>query len=155
MLDQAPLPTIALAADHGGFLLKQAIAAHLRAAGYTVTDFGCHSADRVDYPDYAHQVCDAVTSGAATYGVLVCGTGIGMSIAANRHPTIRCAHVSESTTARLTRAHNDANVIALGGRLIGEEAAFDILRAFLTTPSEGGRHDQRLAKLLPSAKDRA
>ena len=155
MLDQAPLPTIALAADHGGFLLKQAIAAHLRAAGYTVTDFGCQSADRVDYPDYAHQVCDAVTSGAATYGVLVCGTGIGMSIAANRHPTIRCAHVSESTTARLTRAHNDANVIALGGRLIGEEAAFEILRAFLTTPYEGGRQDQRLAKLLPSAKDRA
>ena len=151
MLDQAPLPTIALAADHGGFLLKQAIAAHLRAAGYTVTDFGCHSADRVDYPDYAHQVCDAVTSGAATYGVLVCGTGIGMSIAANRFPGIRCALIHDITGARLTRMHNDANVIAFGARLIGEEVALDALRVFLATPYEGGRHDRRIAKLNASA----
>lgn len=140
---------IALGADHAGLALKQAIAQHLRTAGHIVHDFGTHAADRVDYPDYAHRVCAAVIDGTARFGVLVCGTGVGMAIAANRHPEIRCAQVAEATTARLTRAHNDANVLALGGRLIGEEAAFDILRAFLSTQYEGGRHDQRLAKLTP------
>ena len=141
--------TIALGADHAGFALKQAVAAHLRAAGHAVHDFGTASPDRVDYPDYAHPVCTAIIGGTVRFGVLICGTGVGMAIAANRHPEIRCAQAAEATTARLTRAHNDANVLALGGRLIGEEAAFDILRVFLSTPYEGGRHDQRIAKLSP------
>ena len=140
---------IAIAADHGGVRLKTALVAFLRDAGHEVRDFGTNSADRVDYPDYAQKVCAEIIAGRARFGVLVCGTGVGMAIAANRHPEIRCAQASEATTARLTRAHNDANVIALGGRLIGEEVAFDILTAFLSTDFEGGRHSARLAKLSP------
>lgn len=142
--------SIAVAADHGGFRLKQAIAAQLRALGHAVLDFGVHNEDRADYPDYAHPACAAVLDGRATFAVLVCGTGIGMSLAANRNPGIRCALVSEATSAGLARAHNNANALALGGRMIAEAAAFDILRAFLATPYEGGRHDARLAKLLPA-----
>ena len=140
---------IAIAADHGGFRLKTALVAFLHDAGHDVRDLGCPNADRVDYPDYAHDVCAEVIAGRARFGVLICGTGVGMAIAANRHPEIRCAQASEATTARLTRAHNDANVIALAGRLIGEELAFDILTAFLSTKFDGGRHTARLAKLMP------
>ena len=140
---------IAIGADHGGFRLKTALVTFLRDAGHDVRDLGCLNTDRVDYPDYAHEVCAEVIAGRARFGVLVCGTGVGMAIAANRHPEIRCAQASEATTARMTRAHNDANVIALGGRLIGEEAAFDILTAFLSTKFDGGRHTARLAKLMP------
>ena len=140
---------IAIGADHGGYRLKTTLVAFLRDAGHDVCDLGADNPDRVDYPDYAHKVCAEVIAGRARFGVLVCGTGVGMAIAANRHPEIRCAQVAEETTARLTRAHNDANVLALGGRLIGEEAAFDILRVFLSTEYEGGRHNQRLAKLTP------
>jgi ribose 5-phosphate isomerase B len=142
--------SIALGSDHAGFPLKSALARALRAAGQSVRDFGTHTAERVDYPDYAHAVCRAVESGEARFGVLVCGSGIGMSIAANRHPGIRCAHASEPVTAALARAHNDANVLALGGRLIGEDMALAIVRAFLAGTYEGGRHDLRLAKLTPS-----
>lgn len=140
---------IAIGADHGGFRLKTALVTFLRDAGHDVHDLGCSSPDRVDYPDYAHEVCAEVIAGQARFGVLICGTGVGMAIAANRHPEIRCAQASEATTARLTRAHNDANVIALGGRLIAEEAAFDILTAFLSTKFDGGRHIARIAKLSP------
>jgi ribose 5-phosphate isomerase B len=140
---------IAIGADQGGFRLKTAIVAFLRDAGHDVRDLGSHSPDRVDYPDYAHKVCAEVIAGRARFGVLVCGTGVGMAIAANRHPDIRCAQAAEATTARLSRAHNDANVIALGGRLVAEEAAFDIVTAFLSTPFDGGRHSARLAKLSP------
>ena len=148
-------PSIALAADHGGFRLKQAVLAWLRAEAYAVTDFGTDGSASVDYPDYAHPACAAVLAGKAQFGVLICGTGLGMSIAANRHPGIRCAMLNESASARLTRAHNNANVAALGGRMIAEEAAFDILRVFLTTQYDGGRHDARLAKLSPSLKEPA
>jgi ribose 5-phosphate isomerase B len=106
----------------------------------------------VDYPDFAHAVCEAVADKRADYGILVCGTGIGMSIAANRNPAIRCALVHDVTTARLTRAHNDANVLALGARIIGEEVALDVLKAFLETNFEGGRHERRLAKLTPATE---
>ena len=142
--------SIALGSDHAGFPLKSALARALREWGHTVLDLGTHSAERVDYPDYAHAVCRAVEDGRARFGVLVCGSGLGMSIAANRHPGIRCALAGEPVTATLARAHNDANVLALGGRLIGEDMALAILRAFLAVPYEGGRHDARLAKLTPS-----
>ncbi len=143
---------VAFGADHAGYALKNRLAQALANAGlgFDARDFGTNAPDSVDYPDYALRVCQAVTSGAARFGVLVCGTGIGMSIAANRFPGIRCALIHDTTGARLTRAHNDANVIALGARLIGEEVALDALLAFLTTEYEGGRHDRRLAKLNPS-----
>ena len=138
---------IALGADHGGLALKTRIAAVLTGAGHTVHDFGTSGPESVDYPDFAHAVCAAITAGRAEFGVLVCGTGIGMSITANRYPSIRCGLAHDITTARLTRAHNNANVLAIGARVIGEEVALDILHAFLETPYEGGRHDRRIAKL--------
>jgi ribose 5-phosphate isomerase B len=138
---------IALGADHGGFRLKDALAGWLRKQGHTVLDLGTNGEDSVDYPDYAHAVCKAVLGGQARFGVLVCGTGLGMSYAANRHAGIRCAMVSETTSTRLARQHNDANMLSLGGRVIGEEAAFDILTTFITTEFEGGRHERRIAKI--------
>jgi ribose 5-phosphate isomerase B len=144
-------PALAIGSDHAGFALKSVLAEALAAAGHAVLDLGPDSAGRVDYPDYAHAVCRAVEQGRARFGVLVCGSGIGMSIAANRHAGIRCALASDVTAARLGRAHNDANVVALGARLVGEQVALDIVDAFLATGYEGGRHDQRLAKLVPVA----
>jgi ribose 5-phosphate isomerase B len=141
------LPVLALGADHAGLPLKARLAEALAAAGYILLDFGTDGPESVDYPDFAQRVCRAVVGGEAQFGVLICGTGIGMSIAANRFLDIRCALIHDVTGARLTRAHNDANVIAFGARLIGEEVALDALRVFLTTPYEGGRHDRRLAKL--------
>jgi ribose 5-phosphate isomerase B len=143
---------VALGADHGGATLKNRLAAVLIEGGHQVLDFGTDGTQSVDYPDYAKVVCGAVGEARADLGILVCGTGIGMSIAANRYPAIRCALVHDVTTARLTRAHNDANVLALGARIIGEEVALDILGAFLSTPYEGGRHDRRLAKLNPQTE---
>ncbi|WP_026438771.1 ribose 5-phosphate isomerase B [Acidocella facilis] len=139
--------TVALGADHGGVTLKNRLAAVLIEAGHEVQDYGTDGPASVDYPDFAQAVCGAVTEKRADFGILVCGTGIGMSIAANRHAGIRCGLVHDVTTARLTRAHNDANVLALGARIIGEEVALDILGAFLSTPYEGGRHQRRLDKL--------
>jgi ribose 5-phosphate isomerase B len=138
---------VAVGADHGGLALKNCLAATLIEGGHQVLDFGTDGPASVDYPDFAAAVCGAVTEARADLGILVCGTGIGMSIAANRHAAIRCGLAHDVTTARLTRAHNDANVLALGARIVGEEVALDILGAFLSTPYEGGRHDRRLAKL--------
>ena len=143
---------IALGADHGGVTLKTRVAAALVEAGHQIMDFGTDGPSSVDYPDFAHAVCGAVAEKRADFGILVCGTGIGMSIAANRNPAIRCALVHDVTTARLTRAHNDANVLALGARITGEEVALDILQTFLTTSFEGGRHERRLAKLNPGTE---
>ena len=140
---------VAVGADHGGVDLSNRLAAGLIEGGHQVLDFGTDGPASVDYPDFAQAVCSAVTDTRADLGILVCGTGIGMSIAANRYPEIRCALVHDVTTARLTRAHNDANVLALGARITGVEVALDILGAFLSTPYEGGRHDRRLAKLNP------
>lgn len=140
---------VALGADHAGVGLKATLREALEAAGHPVLDLGTHGSESVDYPDFAGAVCAAVAEGRARFGVLVCGTGIGISIAANRNPAIRCALVTDSTAARLTRAHNDANVVAFGARLIGPEVALDALRAFLATPYEGGRHDRRVTKLSP------
>jgi ribose 5-phosphate isomerase B len=138
---------VAVGADHGGVALKNRLAAVLIEGGHQVIDFGTDGPASVDYPDFAHAVCGAITRREADFGVLVCGTGIGMSITANRDPDIRCGLVHDVTTARLTRAHNNANVLALGARIIGEEVALDILSTFLSTPYEGGRHDRRLAKI--------
>jgi ribose 5-phosphate isomerase B len=140
---------IALGCDHAGPALKAALRAALEAAGHPVLDFGTDGPDSVDYPDFAHAVAAAVEQGRARFGVLVCGTGIGMAIAANRHARIRAAVLHGPTEARLARAHNDANIACFGARIIGVETALDALRAFLATPYEGGRHDRRLAKLLP------
>ncbi|MDE2318919.1 MAG: ribose 5-phosphate isomerase B [Rhodospirillales bacterium] len=138
---------LALGADHGGVALKSRLAAALVEAGHEVQDYGTDSPASVDYPDFAHAVCTAVEEKRADFGILVCGTGIGMSIAANRRQGIRCGLAHDATTARLTRAHNDANVLALGARIIGEEVALDIMHIFLSTQFEGGRHERRLAKL--------
>ncbi|MBC9175526.1 ribose 5-phosphate isomerase B [Pseudoroseomonas ludipueritiae] len=141
---------IAIGADHAGVALKDNLRAALEAAGHPVRDFGTHGDGSVDYPDFAHQVAQAVTKGEAAFGVLVCGTGIGMSIAANRHPDVRAVVVHGTTEARLTRAHNNANVACFGARTTGPEVVLDSLAAFLTTPYEGGRHARRVAKINPS-----
>jgi len=144
-----PTAPIAFGADHAGVALKALLRAALEAEGHPTLDLGTEGADSVDYPDFGAAVAEAVTGGRARLGVLVCGTGIGISIAANRHPGIRCALVHDVTGARLTRAHNDANVIAFGARMIGTDVALDALRAFLATPFEGGRHVRRVLKLSP------
>jgi ribose 5-phosphate isomerase B len=129
--------------------MKAAICEMLEAAGHPVTDLGTHGTESVDYPDFGAAVAAAVAEGRAAFGVLVCGTGIGISIAANRNPAIRCALVHDVTGARLTRQHNDANVIALGARMTGIEVALDAVRTFLATPFEGGRHGRRIQKISP------
>jgi len=139
--------TIALAADHAGYPLKQALGDELRELGYEVLDLGTHSTESVDYPDFGRALADAVAGGRARAGIVACGTGIGISIAANRNPAIRAAVCHDETSVRLARQHNDANVLALGARLIGEEVAKACLRVFLETEFEGGRHQRRVAKL--------
>jgi ribose 5-phosphate isomerase B len=139
--------TIAIAADHGGFDLKSALVPILRELGMTVLDLGTTGRESVDYPEFADALAAAIRDGRAPRGVLICGTGIGISIAANRHPGIRAALCHDGLTARLARQHNDANVLALGGRVIGVETARDCLVNFLNTIFEGGRHARRVAKL--------
>jgi ribose 5-phosphate isomerase B len=138
---------VALAGDHGGYALKTVLKDFLVAAGRKVLDLGTDSTASVDYPDYAHRMAEALKSGAASCGILVCGTGIGISIAANRYPHVRAALVYDAFGARLARQHNDANVIALGGRTTGDEVAKDCVKIFLETPFEGGRHQRRIDKL--------
>ena len=140
--------SIAIASDHAGYDLKTILAEELGSLGYEVVDLGTDGRDSVDYPDFAKALIKAVIDGRADCGVLVCGTGIGISIAANRHPGIRAAVCHNETTARLARAHNDANVLALGARIVGIEVAKDCLKAFLTTEFAGGRHVGRVAKLV-------
>lgn len=139
--------TIAIAADHAGFDLKGTLSEELQQAGFKVLDLGTNSAESVDYPDFADALAGAVTDGRVTRGVLVCGSGIGISMAANRHKGVRAALCRDATDARLAREHNDANVLVLGGRITGIEVARDCLKAFLTTPFAGGRHAKRVQKL--------
>ena len=141
---------IAIASDHAATDLKAELAQWLRDEGHAVADLGPATADRVDYPDYGYKLATAVASGAAERGIALCGSGIGISIAVNRNPACRCALVSDNLSARLSRQHNNANVIAMGARLIGIDAAKDCLAAFLSTPFEGGRHERRVAKLTPA-----
>lgn len=138
---------IALASDHAGFDLKEELKSALADAGLAVLDLGANSRDSVDYPDFADAMAGAIGEGKADRGVLICGTGIGIGIAANRHSALRAALCHDSTTARLCRQHNNANVLVLGARVIGAEVAKDCLTAFLDTPYEGGRHERRVAKL--------
>jgi ribose 5-phosphate isomerase B len=138
---------IAIASDHAAVALKATLTAWAREAGHDVLDLGADGAASVDYPDYGYAVADAIASGRADRGVALCGSGIGISIAANRHPACRCALVSEPLSARLARAHNDANAIAMGARVIGEEMARACLETFLSAEFEGGRHQHRVDKL--------
>ena len=143
---------IALSADHAGFDLKDQLAAWLAEAGHEIIDLGTNSSDSVEYPDFGARLGEALASGRAERGIAVCGSGIGIAIAANRNPGCRCAQVNEPLSASLARTHNDANAIALGSRLIGPEMARACVEAFLTTEFEGGRH-QRRVDMLNTAKD--
>jgi ribose 5-phosphate isomerase B len=138
---------IALGADHAGWELKEDIKAWLLDRNVELLDFGTHSPDPVDYPDYAAQVAEAVVAGKAERGVLVCGTGIGMAMAANKVPGVRAAFCPDLFTARMSREHNDANVLALGGRLMGRELALEIVEMWLRAEFQGGRHARRVGKL--------
>ena len=138
---------IAIASDHAGFELKQFLIEELRRLGFAPLDLGTHDRSSVDYPDFADALAAALADGRSARGVLVCGSGIGISIAANRHPDVRAALVHDAFTAKLSRQHNDANVIAFGGRTIGSEVAKDCLKQFLETEFEGGRHARRVAKM--------
>jgi ribose 5-phosphate isomerase B len=138
---------IALGADHAGWQLKEEIKAWLLGRNVEVTDFGTHSPDPVDYPDYAAQVGEAVASGKAERGVLVCGTGIGMAMVANKVPGVRAAFCPDLFTARMSREHNDANVLTLGGRLTGRELALEIVEMWLRAEFQGGRHGRRVGKI--------
>ena len=135
---------VALGADHGGYELKKVILKHLEAQGLKVEDFGTDSADSVDYPKYGFSVGNAIIKGQADLGIVICGTGQGMAIAANKIPGIRAAVCSETFSARMARAHNNANVLSLGARVIGAGLALDIVDIFLNTEFLGGRHAVRL-----------
>ncbi|MCB1537488.1 MAG: ribose 5-phosphate isomerase B [Rhodospirillales bacterium] len=136
---------VLIACDHGGVELKQSLKAALPDIAWV--DLGTHGTEPVDYPDYAEKLAQALKDGVAARGVLICGTGIGVSIAANRHPHVRCALVHDVTGAKLCRQHNDANVLALGGRVIGSLVAKECVEAFLATAFDGGRHQARVSKL--------
>lgn len=136
--------TIALGSDHGGFALKEHVKQFLEGKGYAVKDCGCHSTQSVDYPVYGRAAAEAVAAGACEYGVVVCTTGIGISISANKVRGVRCALCAEPLSAEMTRRHNDANMLALGGGMIGPNMADRIVETFLTTPFEGGRHQRRV-----------
>jgi len=138
---------IVLASDHGGYDLKVILKETLLEMGFEVLDLGCDGPESVDYPDFAHAMAGAILEKKATRGVLVCGSGIGISIAANRHAHIRAALVHDRLTAELCRQHNNANVIVMGGRVIGPDVAKDCLKAFLNTEFEGGRHQRRIDKM--------
>lgn len=142
-----PAETIAIASDHAGFDLKNALKKDLADLGFQVLDLGTHSAESVDYPDFANALANALKTDKAKRGVLICGSGIGISIAANRHPEIRAALVHDALGATMSRRHNDANVICFGGRMIGMDVARDCLKVFLATEFEGGRHARRVDKL--------
>lgn len=139
---------IGIGNDHGGYELKMHIKKLLESKGIEVKDFGIHNTDSVDYPDIAIPVCESVVSGECECAILVCGTGIGMSIAANKINGIRAAHVTDSFSARMTKMHNNANVICLGGRITGPEIASDIVEAYLNATFEGGRHANRVNKVM-------
>ncbi len=135
---------IAIASDHGGYALKLAIETYLTGEGIPFRDYGCDSPARADYPVYAVRACRAIQSGESDFGILVCGTGIGMSMAANREKGIRAACCSDRYSVRMTRAHNDANVLCLGGRVLPGDRAVELVRIFLSVPFEGGRHAERI-----------
>ena len=144
---------IALASDHAGFALKRELAAWLGELGYEVADLGTNSTESVDYPQFGTKLANAVATGSAERGIAVCGSGIGISIAVNRNPKCRCARVDDPVSAALAREHNDANVLALGGRLIGSDMAKACVAAFLGTDFAGGRHQRRVDQLSSLLQD--
>ena len=139
---------VAMACDHGGIDLKNVLKSELEAMGHEVVDYGTYTKDAVDYPDYGYKAAKAVASGECEKGVVVCGTGIGISISCNKVNGIRCALCHDVFSAKATRAHNDANMLAMGQRVIGLGLALEILHAFFEEEDEGGRHDTRIAKLM-------
>lgn len=144
---------IIIGCDHGGFELKNEVIAHLTKRGIEVTDVGTYSAASCNYPDYARAVCQRIQSGEFERGILICGTGIGMSIAANKHNGIRAACCSDTFSARMTRLHNDANILCFGGRVVGTGLACDMVDLFIDTEFEGGRHQARVDLLADIEKD--
>lgn len=144
---------IIIGCDHGGFELKNEIIKHLEKRGIQVTDVGTYSTDSCNYPDYARALCVRIQSGEFERGILVCGTGIGISIAANKHNGIRAACCSDTFSARMTRMHNDANVLCMGGRVVGPGLACDMVDLFIDTDFEGGRHQARVDMLADIEKD--
>ena len=139
---------IAIGCDHGALALKESVKKVLAELGMEIDDVGTYTEDSIDYPDVAEQVCGKVVSGEAERGIVLCGTGIGISIAANKIKGIRCALCGDVFSARMARAHNDANVLALGGRVLGVGLAGEIVRAFFTQEFEGGRHERRIGKIM-------
>jgi ribose 5-phosphate isomerase B len=142
-----PKPRIALGADHAGFHLKEIVKKFLSENGYVWDDMGTSSEESVDYPDFARAVAERVSSGSDDLGILACGTGIGMAIAADKVPGVRAANAFDETTARLAREHNDANVLALGARIVEDSRALELVRIFLASHFLGGRHQRRIDKI--------
>lgn len=143
---------LAIACDHGGLTLKGILLAHLRGLGHEVVDFGTNTPDSCDYPDFALPAAEAVARGECERGILICSTGIGISIAANKVPGIRCAHCHDTYSAKYTRLHNDANMIAFGQKIIGDGLMLEIVDTFLNTAFEGGRHQRRVDKIADIEK---
>ncbi len=143
---------IALACDHGGLNLKNATIEYLKSKGYEYEDFGTNSTESCDYPEFAVKAAEAVASGKCDMGIVVCSTGIGVSIAANKVPGIRCAHCHDTYCAQFTRLHNNANMLALGEKVVGIGYALKIVETFLTTEFEGGRHERRVNKITEIEK---
>lgn len=144
---------IAIAADHGGFELKDSMVEYIKSLGNEVVDLGTNSADSVDYPDYAKKVCEEIQKGNSDLGILICGTGIGMSLAANKFEGIRAACVSDVYSAKMSRNHNNANVLCIGARVIGDEVAKLIIKTFLENEFESGRHQRRVDKIMAFEKE--
>ncbi len=138
---------IIVGCDHGGFALKQQLIPYIEQLGYSVHDIGCFSTESVDYPDIAFPLASEVAAGKYSHGIIICGTGIGVSICCNRFPEVRCALCGDVVSASLTRRHNDSNILAMGGRIIGVETAKAIVETWLSTEYEGGRHQSRLDKI--------
>lgn len=144
---------IAIAADHGGSELKDSMVEYIKSLGNEVVDLGTNSADSVDYPDYAKKVCEEIQQGNSDLGILICGTGIGMSLAANKFDGIRAACVSDVYSAKMSRNHNNANVLCIGARVIGDEVAKLIIKTFLENEFEAGRHQRRVDKIMAFEKE--
>lgn len=138
---------IAIASDHGGFNIKNILAEYLVKKGHKIDDLGTYSSDSVDYPDFAHTIAERIANGIDKRAILICGTGIGMSITANRYPGVRAALGNDIFSARMSRLHNDSNVLVLGGRIVGPELATEIVSTWLDTEFEGGRHNLRIEKI--------
>jgi ribose 5-phosphate isomerase B len=153
MIEPSPTPRIAIGSDHAGFPVKEAIREYLASAGYPVDDQGTSSEDSVDYPDFGKAVGERVAARQDDLGIVVCGSGIGISIAANKVPGIRAALAHNVLTAQLAREHNDANVLALGARIVTPAAALEMVQTFLNTAYAGGRHQRRLDKITQIEKD--